>query len=184
MSRRSRAQISNDIQRQIAGIRKKLEVEVSEVTGANSEPVKQAAFALAREWRKTLSVPAPGLRTRLGSKKTVGDASAPGEPPHLVSGRLRRSIRTAVVDGMRRVGSNLFTARFLEFGYAGKPPFHYKQRWSRKLGEFKARREYLAGPANPPIPPRPHLAVSIERAKDRMVDALVSEIQKRLARTR
>lgn len=152
MSRLSNAAIKGDIQRALAAGRKDLEKLVAETSGANSEPVKQAAFTLARRWRKTLSVP----RAQLGPDLA-------NAPPRMRTAKLRKSIRTAVVEGVRRVGTNSFVARLFEFG-----GYLVRQPKKGKAGNLI------------PQPPRPHASVALEQAKDAMTDVLVSEVQRRV----
>jgi len=153
---RANSRIRGDIQYALSKARRVLEREVAESTGANSEPVKQAALALARTWRKVLSV--PGLPRH---------ASPPGSPPESDTKRLRKSIRTAVIEGTRRVGTDLFTARLHEFGYHG-------------LGTIAQGKR--KGATRPPVPPRPHAQVAFELAKDAMTEVFVSTVQHRIAK--
>lgn len=115
-----------------------------ELTGANSEPVVKAARVLSRNWRRLVSVSGGGI------------ASAPGQPPRQQKGWLRRSIGTTVVNGVRRVGSSLFTARLTEYGYSAQD-----------------------GTA---VPPRPHGRVALELSASEMLDVTVSEMQKKIAK--
>lgn len=167
MSRRSQAQIANDIQRQLAKARRDMERLVAETTGANTEPVKQASFALARNWRKVLSVPF-----------VDGGPSAPGEAPRSRTRKLRKSIKSAVVEGVRRVGSASFRARLLEFGYAGRRSFEVAKVAVTRGNRFRRTLVAQGGPQ----PPRPHASVAMEQSKDQMVDVFVSEVQRRVAR--
>lgn len=139
------AAIRGNLHRSLAKGRKELEKVIRETTGADSEPVRAAAIALAQEWRKVLNVP--------GSPRT---ASAPGAPPEADTKRLRKSIKTAVVDGVRRVGSGNYRARLHEFGYEAKD--------------------------GTPVPPRPHGRVAIERAQAKMTEVLVSAAQRVVAK--
>lgn len=166
MSRPSNAQISNDIQRALSKSRKDLEKLVAETSGANSEPVKQASFTLARAWRKLLSVP----RAQLGPDLA-------NAPPRQRTAKLRKSIRSAVIDGMRRVGTDSFVARLFEFGYAGKRTF------ARALGrDSRGRSRTVRTQVAQAVsqPPRPHASVALEQVKDRMTEVMVSETQRRV----
>jgi hypothetical protein len=116
----------------------------AELTGANSEPVIAAGRAQAKEWRRLVSVAGHG------------EPSAPGQPPHAQKRRLQRSIGTAVVEGVRRVGSSLFTARLTEFGYTAQD--------------------------GTTVPPRPHARVVMETSAKESTDVLVGEIQTRVSR--
>lgn len=52
-------------------------------------------------------------------KKSFGvSPSAPGEPPGVITGTLRRSITTRLIPKNAQVGTNIIYARALEFGYA------------------------------------------------------------------
>lgn len=135
------AQMKNEIQRALSQANRELTKIVAETTGANSEPVKQMAFTLARAWRRRLNV--SGDPT---------NRSSPGEAPRSISKRLRKSIKTAVVEGIRRVGTNDFRARLFEFG------------------------GYLSR-GGVPQPPRPHAQVSLEEVKDQMVEVMVTNVQ-------
>lgn len=158
MSRRPDAQFRNDIQAALAKGRRELEAIVADTTGANSEPVKQAAFTFARRWRKVLSVP----RALLGPDPA-------GAAPRMRTKRLRKSIGTAVVDGVRRVGSGSFLARLFELG-------GYRVRQPKK-----SKGKPSAG-ISAPQPPRPHASVALEQVKDEMTDVLVGAMQTRVAK--
>ena len=84
-----------------------------ELSGADSEPVKKSAAVLLKEIRRLLSTPGGGK------------PSTPGSPPRKQSGRLRKSWRTAVVQGVRRVGSSDFRAWMTEFGTDQMAPRPY-----------------------------------------------------------
>jgi hypothetical protein len=101
--------------------------ELATVTGgADDEGVVNAAKVLVRSIKKVLSKKATGVRhTTVASggfrkttkkKTSYGLPSSPGEPPRRQSGALYRSIGTAVVAGVRRVGSGDFTAPILNDG--------------------------------------------------------------------
>lgn len=103
-----------DLGRLVSDTRHFLAREAAELTGANSEPVKKSARILLKQIRLSLNV--AGVRS----------APAPaGSPPHKISGKLRKSFATAVVDGARRVGSGYFKARLAEFGSEQQPPRPY-----------------------------------------------------------
>src|SRR5688572_5794210 len=92
-----------ELQKAVSTSSKKLVRLTADLTGANSDAVKAAASKLRDTWRTVLST----RRNR---------PSSPGNPPAKRSGALARSIKTAVVDGVRRVGSGLHTSRLLQFG--------------------------------------------------------------------
>jgi HK97 gp10 family phage protein len=120
--RRINASNRSELQKGLALVTKDMERVTRDLSGADSEPVRKAASVLAKNWRRLLS-------TQGG-----GQPSAPGSPPHAQdegfrfrgsnkrSKPLRRTIGTAVVDGVRRVGSGDFRARLHEFGTAEMPP--------------------------------------------------------------
>lgn len=99
-----------ELQRGLRLVTKDVEKLTRDISGADSEPVKQAALVLRKEWRRLLSTP--------GS----GKPAAPGSPPARQSGRLMRSIRTAIVNGVRRVGTGDFRAWMTEYGTDKAPP--------------------------------------------------------------
>ena len=153
MSRATNAAIRGDIQRALAASRKDLEKLVAETSGANSEPVKAAASLLGRNWRRVLSVP-----------RAMEGPDMANAPPRMRTQKLRKSIRSAVVEGIRRVGTDSFVARLFEFG-------GYLTRSSK------------AGTSTPvPQPPRPHASVAYEQSKAAMVDVFVSEVQTRITK--
>lgn len=55
-------------------------------------------------------------RLRKGTLIYGANPSAPGEPPHLQTGRLRASVQIAVTGLVGRVGTNLDVGRWLELG--------------------------------------------------------------------
>lgn len=112
------------------------------ITGAGTVGVRQAAVLLTGAIRETLSQPGRGRTYRIpvakrdGSRAAPGDqgggaryrfhrASAPGDPPAVMYGDLRRSITFGVVDGVMRVGTPLVKAPYLEQGAGrlAKRPF-------------------------------------------------------------
>jgi hypothetical protein len=71
--------------------------------------------------KRLISTGQPVRRTKSG--RLIGlDPSRPFEPPHVLTGRLRQSIKGDVTRAgdfiVGRVGSNVEYARALEFGYA------------------------------------------------------------------
>lgn len=132
---RSRADLGAVLRRS----RQTLTAIVRETSGADSEPVRQSAAVLVKNWRRLLSV-----------RGDRAEPSAPNEPPRQRTRFLRRSIRTAVVDGVRRVGSGDFRARLFEFG-------GYKDR------------------SGQPEPPRPHGRVALEQSADQMTEVMATE---------
>jgi hypothetical protein len=135
---------AGDLARGLAGVRKDINKLNADLTGANSEPVRKSAGVLLRNWRKLLDVPGHG------------ESAAAGQPPHRQTRKLRRSLGTAVVDGIRRVGSGWFVARLQEFGFAAKDGTQ--------------------------VAPRPHGRVALAMSEKEMVDVQVSEMQRRIAK--
>lgn len=110
MSRSINALAAGELQRGLRLVTKDVETMTRDISGADSEPVKAAATVLQKEWRRLLS------------NRGGGKPSSPGSPPAKQSGRLQRSIRTAVVQGVRRVGSSDFRSWMTEFGTDQAPP--------------------------------------------------------------
>lgn len=158
-------------------VNRALAAEVAQLTGANSEPVKAAASVLRREIRRTLSTPGANRYTSLKTRRVRGQASEPGAPPAMQSGRLRRAAKSAVVDGVRRVGFNDFRARLLEFGGAqsAESPRQSKRKGAKPGTMTKGRRAIV-------IPPRPFMERSLAAAAPQMTDVMVGEMQKRTAK--
>lgn len=97
--------------------RRALDAEVAELSGARSEPVVAAARVLRTEIRRQVAV------------RGTDESPAPaGSPPHRIRGLLWRSIGTAVVDGVRRVGSGYYVARLQEFGSERRAPRPFMDR--------------------------------------------------------
>lgn len=113
MSRAINALKAGELQRGLRAVNTDVARMTAEISGANSEPVKRAATVLQKEVRRLLN-------TRGGGKP-----SAPGSPPHRQSGRLWRSWRQAVVQGIRRVGSGDFRSWMAEFGTDREAPRPY-----------------------------------------------------------
>lgn len=156
-----------ELQQAVSTSTRKLVRLTSDLTGANSDAVKAAASRLRDNWRTVLS-------TR--SNKP----SAPGRPPAKRSGALARSIRTAVVDGVRRVGSGLHTSRLLQFGVnaAAKAPTTrgVLNPSGRRQRGSKGRGYKIV------IPARPHGNVALEQSVEAMNDVMVSTLQLRVAK--
>lgn len=149
----------------------------TELTGANSAPVRQAAAVLARAWREQLSTPGGALRTNPRTGRVTGAPSKPGEPPHRITGKLRKSVTTAVVDGVRRVGSGLFKARLLEFGVDASVARRRSPKGRRGGRKAVAVR---TGIYRLHIAPRPAASKALERAAPQMVDVFVSDLGRRV----
>lgn len=163
----------HSIQQTVQLANRALVKQVRAATGADSPAVVKSAAVLARKMREVLSVPAPGRRASLKSRRVQGgEPSRAGQPPRMQSERLKRSIKHAVVEGVRRVGTGNFRGRLLEFGViaAGR-----KSRPSKRKGAkgamTKASRPIV-------IAPRPWARPALEQARAAMVDVVVSELRK------
>ena len=75
-----------------------------DLTGANDPASLGAARVLIRAIRKQLARKAMITRKTFGGEQQRSERSSPGEAPRLVTGRLRRSVGSEVVGGVRRVG--------------------------------------------------------------------------------
>lgn len=164
-----------ELQRGLSQVSRELVRTTKALTGANSEPVKKAAGVLARAWREQLSTPGGDLRTSLKTRRVRGTPSEPGQPPHKITGKLRKSITTAVVDGVRRVGSGLFKARLLEFGVQATVG---GKRTSPK-GQIASRNAAYALH----IAPRPSAAKALEQAAPQMTEVFISDLSRRIGTT-
>jgi hypothetical protein len=110
MSRAINAMSRGELQKGLRAVNKDVAKMTAIISGANSEPVKQAATVLQKNWRRLLNV------------RGGGKPSAPGTPPRRQSGRLWKSVRQGVVEGVRRVGSGDFRSWMTEFGVDGRAP--------------------------------------------------------------
>lgn len=181
-----------DIQRTMRQANRALVREIRQVTGADSEAVRRAAGILARTWREGLGQVAPGLRQPLkasknGRRRLRGDPSEPGKAPHRVTGRLQKSVRTAVVDGIRRVGTGDFRARLLEFGVVTEAEAPRATQYARfkmdkggKTGRLipRKRQGTTKGTRRLVIAPRPHARPALEACQDQMTAVVVAELSK------
>ena len=87
----------------------------ADVRAKDNAAVKAAAQVLEAAIKRQLSHPGSG---RLYKHRSVThQASAPGEPPAVDTGTLRRTIGQEVVEGVRRVGSGQAYAAAQEFGH-------------------------------------------------------------------
>jgi hypothetical protein len=171
-------ELPRQLQQAVQATRRDMEKLTAQITGANDEPVRKSASVLARSWRKVLSRKAGGIRISLKTRRARGEPSAPGQPPHEVSGLLRKSIRTGVVDGVRRVGTGSFTSRLLNFG-VDSTAAPAKRILARKRG--KARAVKVAKARRIRIAARPHAEPALQAVESQMTDVFVSEAQRRVA---
>jgi phage gpG-like protein len=83
-----------------------------------SRGLELAAFFVEGEVVRSISIGQP-IRRGKGGSVTGLNPSKPGEPPHVLLGRLRQSI-THLVTGMKAyVGTNVVYSRRLEKGFVG-----------------------------------------------------------------
>jgi hypothetical protein len=172
---------ASSVQREISMAHRQLVAATRTLTGADSDAVKGAARVLQNAIRKQLSVAAPGRRTSLKTRRTYGGTpSQPGQSPHLQSGRARRSVKNAAVDGFRRVGTDDFKLRLLELGVVAdaKP--------ARKTGKARAGRSgrvaTLFSPRKLVIEPRPSFEPALAACKDQMTEVMVAELGRRVSK--
>ena len=150
-----------------------LKATMVEVGDPNSAEVKAAGNVIAREMRKQLSVKAPQLRASLKSHKLRGLPSAPGQPPHRVSGRAYKSIGQEVVGGVRRIGTNDFVLRLMNDGVVVTA-----ETKSRKTKTGRKRK----GTRTIAIAPRPWAQPALEAAAPQIEGAVASAVQTRVSK--
>lgn len=166
-------------------VNKALIAQVRQMSGADSEGVKAAASALRREIRKTLSTPGADRHASLKSRRVRGTPSAPGAPPAMQSGKLAKSVGSAVVGGVRRVGFSNYRARIQEFGgVVEAAPAHaageltgrvFKRSKSGRQTKFRTAKDAVKARI---IPPRPFMARSLAAAEPKMTEVLVGSLAK------
>ena len=150
------AAVKGDLQRAVSLATRDLVRFTAEQTGANSDAVKEAASRLRKNWRALVN-------------RKSNRPSPPGQPPARRTGALARSIGSAVVDGVRRVGSGLHTARLLQTGVntTAKGP---------RMGQRRGKAYRLV------IPARPHGTIALEQSIDEMNNVTVSTLQVKVAK--
>lgn len=171
---------------------------MADVGGANSDEMKAAAAVLRGSIRKTLSRVnnvigerigfGPRQRAKIttradlkaGARAPRRHPSAPGQPPAVQSGNLRRSVRSGVTDGAVRVGTNYFVGRLLEDGVrsAAKPAVAKGTLITTKSGKRRKSKGKKASRAHV-IEPRPFMERSLAKAESKMTDAFVSTLQRK-----
>lgn len=171
MSRLINALVRGELQAGLRAATKDVLKMTADLSGANSEATRRAANILAREMRRLVSVP------------FTGTPSAPGEPPRLRLGRLRKSIKSRVVDGVRRVGTGSYTARFMEFGVDAPARAALPSRTHRgKNGRnFRISAKKAFGGRH--IAPRPWARPAFANVQSQMQDAIVQGMSEQLAAT-
>jgi phage gpG-like protein len=119
----------------------------------------RAVLTVERHAKQLLSVAGTGTRSKAGGvqptakgsrKKRIYGAfpSAPGEPPHKQTGRLRASVTHEVDENTGRVGTNVKYGRWLELGTRNMAPRPWLK---RSLDEMRAMvKAILTAPWKPP----------------------------------
>lgn len=108
--------VDTSLRRQVAAGVRQAQRFFADLTGANDPASRGAARVLMAAIRKQLAVKAAVTRQSFGGSQSRTEHSAPGESPRQVTGRLRKSVGTEVVGGIRRVGVSRFVGRLLEEG--------------------------------------------------------------------
>lgn len=178
-TRGNRQRAAHDVMRDV---NRALVAQVRELSGADSEAVRKAAGALAKQIRISLSTPGADRHTSLKTRRVRGMPSTPGAPPAMQSGRLKKAVRSGVVQGIRRVGFSDFRARLLEFGAT------VQAAPARKKGDLTGRvradgrkttyRKDKAAITARVIAPRPFMARSLAAAEPEMADVVVGPLSK------
>jgi hypothetical protein len=192
---RSAIQRSLPLKGQIDAVMKNLKTELADIGGASSPELKAAGVALAQGIRKTLGVKGALYQTsaftRAGHKsKLRGIPSAPGQPPHKISGQLQKSVGVEVVGGVMRVGESRFTAPLLEGGIdavatrarkAAQQLQTVRARRARAGADKRRSRLGLVGrtASRLHIAPRPFMQQAADAAAPKMGDAFVLSLQTR-----
>jgi hypothetical protein len=158
-----------------------------DLTGANDPASLSAARVLIRSIRKQLARKAMVTRKTFGGEQQRSERSSPGEAPRQVTGRLRRSVASEVVGGVRRVGPASFRGRLLEEGVdstAAVTPSGREvgtERKARGTQSVRSLRRRKGGKANRVlrIAPRPFMQKALEDALPKMEGEAVSALQAR-----
>lgn len=144
------------------------------LTGANDFAATSSARALMRAIRKRLSVAAAVKRRTFGGEQSRSERSQPGESPRRVTGKLRRSVGTEVVGGVRRVGVARFVGRLLEEGVDTTTQTTPSGRsFNPRRRKAKQARRVLK------IERRPFMEAALQEALPRMEQDVVSDLQAR-----
>lgn len=181
------ATVDTNVRRQVRNGVRKSQRFFAEITGANDRGTRAAARVLMAAIRKQVSVKAAVTRKTFAGEQTVTERSAPGESPRQVTGRLRRSVGTEVVGGVRRVGVASFIGRLLEEGVdttvtvtpSGREVGSTrKSKATGKTGRIR-RRKGGASRRVLRIARRPFMEKALEAALPRMEGEAVSALQAR-----
>ena len=169
------------VQRELSVAHRQLVQATRYLTGADSDAVKGAASVLRAAIRRKLSVAASGRRTSMKTRRTYGgDPAAPGQAPHLQSGASRRSVKSGVVDGVRRVGTDRFVLRLQEFGVIADTKPARKSTTARTRRDGKVSALHIS--RHLVIEPRPSFEPALAEAMPKMRDVFVSELGQRVAK--
>ena len=187
MSAKITLNVDTTLRRSIAAGIRQASRFYAELTGANDPAARGAARALMRAIRKQLSVKAAVTRKTFGGSQARTEHSAPGESPRQLTGKLRRSVGTEVVGGIRRVGVARFVGRLLEEGVdttvtttpSGRAIGSARQ--SLTTGALARLRRRKGGQARRTlrIAPRPFMEKALEAALPKMGDDAVAALQTR-----
>lgn len=107
------------------------------------EGLQDGAVVVVNRIRRLLSTPGRGRVYRIPGQKTLHRASAPGDPPAVLFGRLRSSYTWSSGSDSRgpyvEIGTNLEKAPFLEFGTRRmRPRPHFRPAVDDTTGEIAA----------------------------------------------
>lgn len=179
--------VDTSLRRQVATAVRNSQRFFAELTGANDPASRGAARVLMASIRKKLAVKAAVLRKSFGGEDRRTEHSAPGEAPRSVSGRLRKSVGTEVVGGIRRVGVASFVGRLLEEGVdttvnvtpSGRAVGSTRK--SKATGKAGRLRRRKGGNARRTlkIARRPFMEAAYEDAQPKMEGEAVSALQAR-----
>jgi hypothetical protein len=165
---------------QVRAAMKKVRAITDDIGGVNTPEIKAAGRVLASAFRRQVSK-AKNLRAGLKSRTLIGDPSKPGEAPHRVTGRLRRSVGTEAVGGVRRVGFAAFEARLLNDGVdqPGSGATPGGQTYRDAAGR-KRRTRGAQGKRKYQLEPRALMEPATTKALPKMEDVYVGEVQRRV----
>lgn len=183
-ARERRGLTSGEVRRAVRATQKLL----ADVGGANSPELKAAGRALAKAIRTQLSRTGPVIPNggtirdrKAGTIVPRRGTSAPGEPPHMQTARLRRSVRQLVVDGERRVGTTRFTGKLLEEGvvFTGRASVAAGGTYLTPSGRRRRSKKARKAAAARRIAPRPFMERALDLALPSMREGFVVELRKR-----
>lgn len=184
---------ASNVQRELNAAHRQLVEATRYLTGADSDAVKGAAKVLQQAIRKKLSTAAVGRRTSIKTRRTYGGTpSLPGQAPHMQSGKARRSVKSAVVNGVRRVGTDDYRLRLLEFGaIADAQPARMSRKghtvvWKDGRREYRllkdSKQHLVKATRRRVLEPRPSFEPALAEAMPKMQDVFVDELSRRIAK--